>query len=962
MNSNDERGIVPVDVQGNNASSVPNSSSSTIKIDSLCIKLGFVKEKDDAAEKCSHFSIRGYVSGMRERGSSNFLPFPEELPPMDVPNFKYWLCQSCLRNCGNASTSHQTDQVVSVCDQSMILPCARSFPPNICGKVAPMLPFGEGTSGVKPVDDSSDDDDDERVHPAFGLNESQIHADTVPQEPITFGGIDTNFGSKANAGRTLSNDGRDNELKDSHVMKETITTGPLGPTVQSSQQDDHPNGHTRRKTRKVRLLKELLGGNNEIHQRKKEKEKEKENPGTGVVPEPSSALPAVVKRKVPQPHGQDQRSADVTTPGNTCKKTKTFKGNPVAKSSMAEHSKDPGALNENDKRYTWSKHGTNNRNSNAGKVCSDPVTAWRSIFSDVATKTDNIHVTTTSKPTYDIISKDRGTGPRMAPPHPEKKFNFSKKMSKKSFGENSRTTGNVKDRQSETEIGLDLSLNYDPQSQLHSTMNQDYIRKSDFFMGESSIPRRIIPSKEGPVSVHDVSNRHITPTPRPPVLFQEQRPYTYGSYSGHQKLDFSDPHKWNTGVRGGYSDVIRPLNHQRQGKMVSMSMGRSDEREIAELMAKNQYERSLCGNNNNNSFIPHNSNTYMTSSSQHQHQHQHQDYDYLHTNMRNNPFFHQEQAPDHFNVFDGFQQSRNQQSGIWIPDSHYNHHLPPKGNKKMTNHTPHLYNTPTNIQVYEGFNKYNNNGIRHQNHETPDVFSNFHGYTRFSERDNNNNNNTQKNIMDLDLNVVAPNVIEEHNNFESLNMTSSKDYRTKNLDSSYPNEAIPAMQLLSLMDAGKSKHLVNTDERKFSKPLPYTHYNTSKPKPPPNFQFPNSRYFQSSSFGFQNGKLTSGQGQTYYKPQEEKSRASSSVSHGCRPEDSYVFPVPWHVSEDRSESVSVGPRVDPIETQICTINKNPADFSTPGPENVYMINVEDLVIRGGEKGNGNSNGPKRFKR
>lgn len=57
MNSHDEKRIFPVDAEGNNASSVLNSCSSTIKIDSLCIKLGFVKEKGDA-EKCSHFSIR----------------------------------------------------------------------------------------------------------------------------------------------------------------------------------------------------------------------------------------------------------------------------------------------------------------------------------------------------------------------------------------------------------------------------------------------------------------------------------------------------------------------------------------------------------------------------------------------------------------------------------------------------------------------------------------------------------------------------------------------------------------------------------------------------------------------------------------------------------------------------------------------------------------------------------------
>ncbi|PWA54340.1 embryonic flower 1 [Artemisia annua] len=66
MNGNDERGLDPMDTdrliggrhaQGSNVASVPNTSHSTFKIDSLSIKLGIVKEKGDA-QKCRHFSIR----------------------------------------------------------------------------------------------------------------------------------------------------------------------------------------------------------------------------------------------------------------------------------------------------------------------------------------------------------------------------------------------------------------------------------------------------------------------------------------------------------------------------------------------------------------------------------------------------------------------------------------------------------------------------------------------------------------------------------------------------------------------------------------------------------------------------------------------------------------------------------------------------------------------------------------
>ncbi|KAL0728283.1 hypothetical protein Bca4012_024376 [Brassica carinata] len=59
--------------------------------------------------KCDHFSIRGYVAETRERDHNKCWPFPEEsvilvdqesysLPCLSVPKFRWWRCMSCIRD------------------------------------------------------------------------------------------------------------------------------------------------------------------------------------------------------------------------------------------------------------------------------------------------------------------------------------------------------------------------------------------------------------------------------------------------------------------------------------------------------------------------------------------------------------------------------------------------------------------------------------------------------------------------------------------------------------------------------------------------------------------------------------------------------------------------------------------------------------------------------------------------
>ncbi|KAJ4953234.1 hypothetical protein NE237_030066 [Protea cynaroides] len=58
-------------------------------------------------DKCGHFSIRGYVAEVRRKDRKICWPFPtvgncnkleeQMLPPLHVPEFRWWCCQNCLR-------------------------------------------------------------------------------------------------------------------------------------------------------------------------------------------------------------------------------------------------------------------------------------------------------------------------------------------------------------------------------------------------------------------------------------------------------------------------------------------------------------------------------------------------------------------------------------------------------------------------------------------------------------------------------------------------------------------------------------------------------------------------------------------------------------------------------------------------------------------------------------------------
>ncbi|EOA19844.1 hypothetical protein CARUB_v10000092mg [Capsella rubella] len=81
---------------------------SSIKINSISIDLAAAANEIDMV-KCDHFSIRAFVAETRERDHRKCWPFSEEsislvdqqsysLPSLSVPKFRWWHCMSCIKD------------------------------------------------------------------------------------------------------------------------------------------------------------------------------------------------------------------------------------------------------------------------------------------------------------------------------------------------------------------------------------------------------------------------------------------------------------------------------------------------------------------------------------------------------------------------------------------------------------------------------------------------------------------------------------------------------------------------------------------------------------------------------------------------------------------------------------------------------------------------------------------------
>ncbi|KAJ6745592.1 PROTEIN EMBRYONIC FLOWER 1 [Salix koriyanagi] len=115
---------------------------SSIRIDSITIDLDNVDEKVEE-EKCSHFSMRGYVSEIRKRDWKICWPFVSDgdsnnyeeqaclLPPLHVPKFRFWRCQNCVWEVDAKGTAN--------CHGTSLKPCSTGFNSTKVCSHAPIL-------------------------------------------------------------------------------------------------------------------------------------------------------------------------------------------------------------------------------------------------------------------------------------------------------------------------------------------------------------------------------------------------------------------------------------------------------------------------------------------------------------------------------------------------------------------------------------------------------------------------------------------------------------------------------------------------------------------------------------------------------------------------------------------------------------------------------------------------------
>lgn len=104
------------------------SLGSLIQIESIYIDLDIPMPKKEE-ENCQLFSIRGYAAEMRSKDRKICSPFTstsdrsiseEQLPPLDVPKFRWWRCKNCIHEICTESAGEEIEILNPSCRSRLI--------------------------------------------------------------------------------------------------------------------------------------------------------------------------------------------------------------------------------------------------------------------------------------------------------------------------------------------------------------------------------------------------------------------------------------------------------------------------------------------------------------------------------------------------------------------------------------------------------------------------------------------------------------------------------------------------------------------------------------------------------------------------------------------------------------------------------------------------------------------------
>ncbi|KAL8113553.1 protein EMBRYONIC FLOWER 1 isoform X2 [Apium graveolens] len=989
---------------------VSKSVAALIKIDSISIDLG--KSMDNrVTDKCHHFSMRQYCTDMRTKDVRICAPFSridddetklrKQLAPLCVPKFRWWCCQSCVQDASaSSSSSSQSQQNVEktspssvigpengmedfsrqqICDQTLTLMNPAKHVDDQVGEIS----IGRELANVcvpEPASNVAATDVLAIEYPGFKSSSSSEKclaekADTIDEDPMNV---------------VLAN-GTSN--KDTEIDASTSTKDPGAVKKASS---------TRRK-KKVRLIAEILHVNDE--KRSDQLASNNATPNEHTAP---ALISAPRKRKSNQEpeilHVNAEKKSDQLASYNATPNERTAPASisaPRKRKIIQEPFKEMQPPTRKPKKV-------------------------RAIKGDAITTIATIH-NSDSESVEDDASAGTGFKNHMPLQKTGNEPCLSKLKTKLCHGDNKQGSYKSMDRgNSKEDIGLDLSLNsymdVDKIKNLvpnkKTTLINNHRMKEGSRTGPSSVPNFSF-SKD---IEEDMSGRIAYSTD---ITRQEEN-----SVSLRKKLELSLGCSNNKAAEPKrFSEARRNNTDQRSDTVFEQRSYDDIPMEIVELMAKHQYERGLSEAERNSCLTKRiDERNYemmglsdVNGSGMQAQQKEHNKWNPINLSQASsNHYVVGNRDESHVLPMFGTCSQKKQKESVsaQIPQT--------SASRTFINNTTQNFlwsgdrlvhrSSPAYTQVIDTC-KTTNNGPQHSgmagniwasgassiipsNPKFPQTIasgtSNMASYLPYPDL------HKGKTIRDLDLNRSDPN----DSDVEVLSgpvVADNKDryVNPKELNSIHPfsNEAIPAMQLLSLMDAGTPSHSPFTISAKkvlerpffpcnnhtsigmveranlFEKPLfPQSHQVKEYSGPGPSVYKSTASTTRMPSAYYGPNIVTSRQPEKANKifiPQQNKdwmvrtpvgANGVSDIISGCNLHQGkqkgiisasvdVVFPMlpkALKITENHKDVGScqmhgtIRPLRDISKEEVCNVNRNPADFTIPEAGNMYMIHGGDL--------------------